>query len=119
MLRFIVQFLVTALAVWLTGQLGIGVTVSGAGGATVAVVSIAIVNTLVRPILSLLTLPLQFLTLGLFTLVLNALMFMLADWVAGFLGGGFAVSGFWAAFFGAIITSIISTVLSVMIPDDR
>lgn len=117
--RFIVQFILNAVAVWLTAQLIPGVTVSGAGGAVIAVVAIAVVNTLIRPIFSLLTLPLQFLTLGLFTLVLNGLMFWLASWIAGFLGGGFSVAGFLPAFIGAIVTSIISTVLSVLVPKDR
>lgn len=117
MTRILVRFAINALAIWLVGQLNIGVTVAGADGALLAALLFGVVNSLIRPVLICLTLPLQVLTLGLFTLVVNALMFWLAAWLAGIFGIGFAVSGFWAAFFGAILTSIISTVLSVFVPE--
>lgn len=117
MMRIIVRFLINALAVWLTAYILPGVEVSGAIGAIIAVIAIGLVNAFIRPILSLLTLPLQFLTLGLFTLVLNALMFWLASGVANLFGGGFEVDGFMSAFIGAIVLSIVSTILSMVIPE--
>jgi putative membrane protein len=58
------------------------------------------------------------LTLGLFTLVINALMLLLASWIARTLGIGFQVAGFWPAFWGALIVSIVTVVLSALVPDD-
>ena len=71
-----------------------------------------LINTLIRPILILLTLPVTLLTLGLFIFVINGLLFW---WVGSFLDG-FHVNGFWAGFFGAILYSIISWLLSSLLP---
>ncbi|MCX6021587.1 MAG: phage holin family protein [Chloroflexi bacterium] len=117
MLRFLVRFALNAVAVWLTAQIVPGVTVQGAGGAALAVLIIALVNAFIRPVVSLLTLPLQFITLGLFTLVVNALMFWLAGALGASFGAGFAVSGFWAGFFGAVVMTLISWGLSVLLPE--
>jgi putative membrane protein len=84
------------------------VSVTGLGGAIVAALVLGIVNAVLRPILFLLTLPLQILTLGLFTFVINGLLF----WFVGHLGIGLVVDGFWAAFWGAIVLGIVSFVLS-------
>ncbi len=76
-----------------------------------AAILLAIVNAIVRPIFVLLTLPLTILTLGLFLLVINALLL----WMVSGLVGGFHVNGFWGAFFGSILISIISWLLSRLI----
>ena len=72
---------------------------------------LALVNTLIRPVLVLLTLPITLLTLGLFTLVINGLLFWL---VASFVHG-FAVAGFWSAFLGALVYSVVSTALTWLV----
>jgi putative membrane protein len=72
---------------------------------------LGIVNAIIRPLFILLTLPLTLVTLGLFLLVINALML----WLVAGLIGGFHVSGFWGAFFGAILISLVSWVLSRVI----
>jgi len=72
---------------------------------------LGIVNAIIRPIFVLLTLPLTILTLGLFLLVINGLML----WLVAGLVGGFQVSGFWGAFFGSILISLVSWILSRMI----
>lgn len=72
-----------------------------------------IVNALVRPVLQLLTCPLILLTLGLFTFVLNALLLLLAVGLGHSMGLGFSVAGFGAAFWGALVISMVSVVLSV------
>jgi putative membrane protein len=72
---------------------------------------LGIVNVFIRPIFVLLTLPLTLVTLGLFLLVINALML----WLVAGLVGGFHVSGFWGAFFGSILISLISWVFSRII----
>jgi putative membrane protein len=74
-------------------------------------------NALVRPILKLLTCPLILLTLGLFTFVINAIVLWLTSGISGSLGLGFHVSGFWAAFLGALVVTVVSVLLSVILRD--
>jgi len=80
--------------------------------AVVAALVLGLVNTLIRPLLILLTLPATLLTLGLFIFVINGLLFW---WVSSFIDG-FHVTGFWAAFFGAMVFSVISWLLSALVP---
>jgi putative membrane protein len=68
---------------------------------------------------TLLTCPLIILTLGLFTLVVNAGMLLLASWLAGLIGIGFRVDGFWPALWGGLIVSIVSAVLTMLLKDER
>ncbi len=77
-----------------------------------------LINALLRPLLTLLTCPLIILTLGLFTLVLNTVLFYLAGAVGTYFGVGFTVDGFWAAFLGALVTSLVSVVLSLILKDE-
>lgn len=77
-----------------------------------------LLNALVRPILKLLTCPLILLTLGLFILIINAAMLGLAAAMAETLGINFRVAGFWSAFFGAIVISIVSAALNLLIGND-
>ena len=104
----IVKLLLNGLAVFLAAQLVPGIEVKGFGTALLAALILGIVNTFIRPVLVFFTLPISFLTLGLFILVINALLF----WLVGALVSGFEISGFLSAFFGAIIVSIISWVLN-------
>lgn len=127
-MRIVVQIvataLATALATWLIG----GITVTGDSDQSkiltligVAVI-IGIVNVVVRPIVTILSGCIVVLTLGLFLLVINALMLLLSSWVAGKLGLGFDVDGFWPALWGSIIISIVSgAIYGVLRPhkDDR
>jgi len=78
-----------------------------------------LLNALVRPLLMLLSCPMLILTLGLFTLVINALVLLLTSALSGSLGLGFHVAGFWAAFLGALVVSIVSVLVSVLLPDPR
>lgn len=78
-----------------------------------------VVNFLVKPLVKLLTLPLFVLTLGLFTLVVNALMLMLTSWLAERMALGFHVEGFWTAVLGGLIISVVSWALNVVLPDGR
>ncbi len=70
-----------------------------------------VLNASIRPVLKLLSLPVIILTLGLFIFVINALMLMMTGWVSGVLNLGFYVAGFWDAFFGGLIVSVVSLVL--------
>lgn len=77
-----------------------------------------LVNTLIRPIVNLLALPLHILTLGLFTLVVNAGMFALAGWIGTNFGVGFTVSGFWPALLGGLIVSLVSMALGLIFKEE-
>ena len=101
----ILRWIVSAIAIGITAYLLPGVTVTPVG-ALVLVVVLAIINALIRPLISLIALPLTILTLGLFSLVINALMVMLAAYVVP----GFHVSGFWSALLFAIILSLVNAV---------
>lgn len=73
-----------------------------------------LVNSLLRPLLTILTCPLIVLTLGIFTLVINALMLMVTGWLSTSWRLGFAVSGFWPAFWGGLVIGIVSLMLSLL-----
>ena len=76
-----------------------------------------VVNATIRPVAKILTFPLIILTLGLFALVVNGLMLWLTSTLSAALGLGFHVDGFWAAFWGALVVSIVSTILSMFVTD--
>jgi len=99
------------LAILVAAYLIDGIEVRGFGSALFAAALLGILNAFFRPILIILTLPITILTLGLFTFVINALLLMMASGVIG----GLEVHGFWAAFFGSLIISLISWLLSSFI----
>ncbi|EHM03260.1 hypothetical protein HMPREF9946_00222 [Acetobacteraceae bacterium AT-5844] len=101
---FIIRTLITAFAFWVASALIEGISFSGPVNMIIAAIVFGLVNALIRPVLALLTLPLTVITLGLFTLVVNAAMFALT---AGLMPG-MRVSGFWAAFFGAVVVAVVS-----------
>jgi putative membrane protein len=110
-MRMIVVLLLNALAVFLTGRIVPGVSVTSYGAAIVAALLLAIANTLLRPILIVLTLPITLVTLGLFILVINAFVFMLALNVVK----GVEVEGFGAAFLGWLVYSILSFLIQAIV----
>jgi putative membrane protein len=113
MLGIIIRWLLTAVAIWLTATIFPNwITISNAGAALVAALMLGLVNAIVRPIVTLMTLPVTFLTLGLFLLVINAAMLGLA---ALFAGKGFEVHGFWGALFASIVISLFSLVLNMLV----
>jgi putative membrane protein len=106
-MRLIIRWLLLAAALLLVTHLYRGVTVSSFGDAMLAALVIGLFNTLVRPLLVLLTLPVTLLTLGMFLFVINALMF----WWAASVLDGFSVTGFGAALLGSLIYSLCSMVI--------
>ena len=104
MVGFIMRAAIAALGLWVAGQLFDGLHFSSPAKLAVAAILLGIVNAFVRPLAFILTLPITVLTLGLFILVINALLF----WFVASFVDGFQVSGFWAAFFGAILYSLIT-----------
>ena len=107
---FLIRLVVNALALIAVAYVVPGIHVSGIGGALIAALILGIVNAILRPILIILSLPLELITLGLFTLVINALLF----WLVGALHVGLDVDGFWPAFWGAIVMAIVSWILSLL-----
>ncbi len=122
--RIVATALATALATWLLN----GIMLTGGSDqrklltlVAVAVI-IGVINAVVRPVVTALSGCIVVLTLGLFLLVINALMLLLSSWVAGKLGLGFHVDGFWPALWGSIIISIVSgAIYGALLPrrDDR
>ena len=110
----IVRWLVSALALYLTSLVVRGIEIQGVGALFFAAATIGILNAIVRPILFLLTLPINILTLGLFTLVLNAGMLKLASDIVR----GFEIHGFWAALGGWLLLSIFTFTINLLIGEN-
>ena len=104
-MKLIARLLLTVLALLLVAEYVPGITVDGFKSALVAAVVLGLLNIFIRPIILILTLPINFLTLGLFTFVINAALFL---FVANTIDG-FAVEGFWPALVGSLIVSIAGT----------
>jgi putative membrane protein len=112
----IIRLLINAAALWVATRLVPGISFDGDWRLLMLVALVfGVLNAGVRPILTLLALPLLILTLGLFTFVLNALMLWLTGTISDALGLGFHVAGFWAAFLGALVVSLVSLMLSFFI----
>jgi putative membrane protein len=109
--RLLLVWLINAIALLALPFLLSSITVDSVATALIAALILGLVNTFIRPLLILLTLPATLLTLGLFIFVINGLLF----WFVGSFVQGFHVSGFWSAFFGAILYSIISWALSALL----
>jgi putative membrane protein len=77
-----------------------------------------LLNAVLRPILKLLTCPLIMLTLGFFVLIVNTILFILTGWLGSQFHIGFTVKNFWAAFLGALVTSLVSFLLSLLLKDE-
>ncbi len=120
MRNLVIRWIINAVALAVAANFVAGIQVDG-GWQVLAITALifGLVNALIRPLVTLLTCPLIILTLGLFTLIVNAGMLLLASWLARLLGVGFSVSGFWPAFWGGLIISIVSAVLSVVLKDRR
>ena len=117
-MAFFVRLLVNAAALWVATQIVPGVTFTGTWPALLGVaLTFGVINTLVRPVAWVLTLPLIVVTIGLFLLVLNGLMLWLTSSISSTLGLGFHVDGFGSAFLGALVVSIVSTILTMVVKD--
>ncbi|MBF6211404.1 phage holin family protein [Nocardia puris] len=128
-MQLVLRLIINAVAIWLAAAWVTGIEIlspeeNGNGGKIVVVLVIAavftLVNALVKPIVKLLSLPLIILTLGLFLLVVNALMLWLTAKLTELVDQpdyGLVVDGFWAAVLGGIIISLVNWVLGVLVPD--
>ncbi|MET9493953.1 phage holin family protein [Streptomyces sp. NPDC006552] len=124
MMNFVVKTLANAgalaVAVWLLDKITLTGDSTGKEIGTLIVVALifGLINFFVKPIVKVLTFPLFILTLGLITLVVNALMLLLTSWLADKLDLSFHVDGFWTAVLGGLIISIVSWALNVVLPDN-
>lgn len=109
-----IRFFVTGVAVLLAAQLVDGIHIDGVMAGLAAAVVLALLNALIRPLLYLFSIPFIVLTLGLFMVLINALLLELTAWLVK----GFTIDGFWPAFWGALIISLVSTLLNLLISDE-
>jgi putative membrane protein len=114
-MRLLLTWIINALALLAVPYLMSSITVDSIGTALIAALVLGLINTLIRPVLVLLTLPVTFLTLGLFIFVINGLLF----WAAAEMIGGFQVAGFWSAVGGAILYSVVSWILSSLLLNNK
>ena len=110
-MKLLLAWIINTVSLIAVAYLVPSISVSGFGAALVAALVLGLVNTFIRPILVLLTLPVTIVTLGLFIFVINGLLF----WFVGSFIEGFVVAGFWAGVFGAIVYSLISWLLSALL----
>ena len=122
-LASLVRVVVVAFALWIATLVvpGLGVTAGTPATRIGTLVGVAlifgVVNAVVKPVVKVLGCAFYVLTLGLFALVVNALLFLLVGWLADAVGLPFTVDGFAAAFFGAIVVGVVAFLLHVVIPD--
>ncbi|MBL87612.1 MAG: hypothetical protein CMO82_13250 [Winogradskyella sp.] len=114
-MNLLIRLLINALAVFIIAHLLGGVEVNGYVGAIIVALVLAILNLFVKPILIIFTLPVTILTLGLFLLVINALIILLADKLID----GFGVNGFWTALIFSILLSILQSILHTIFKEPK
>lgn len=107
----ILKWIVNALAIVITAHLLPGVRLAGFGAALITALVLGLINTFIKPVLILLTLPLNILTLGLLTFVINAFVIMLT----ASLVSGFTIGGFWWALLFSLVLSLVSYILNVIV----
>lgn len=120
---FLIRIAVTAVALWIATWLVTGISVTGSSALVNALTLIAVaiifglVNAILKPIIKIFGCLFYIVTLGLISFVVNALLFLLVDWLAQLLRLPFHVDGFWPAFWGAIIVGVVSWLINLAIPD--
>ena len=125
MLRFVVKTLINAAAIWVATAVVTGITLTSGDWQhkTLTIILVAllfgVVNFVIKPIVKLFSLPLFFLTLGLITFVINALMLWLTSWASGELKLDFHVNGFVAALLGSLIISVVAWALHLVFRDEN
>jgi putative membrane protein len=114
-LRFLIFWGVNTLSLWVADNLFDGIAFETLQSLFIAGLVLGIVNTFIKPIILILTLPISIVTLGIFVLVINALMLLLVAWLVP----GFIVSGFWAGFFVALFVSVFSFLVNSLIGNNK
>lgn len=118
MFRLLLRWIVNAIALWAAIEIVPGIHHDGTGASLLAIALIfGLVNALVRPLLMFLTCPLIVLTMGLFILIINTIMLALTEWLSGIFNLGLTIDGFWPTFLGALVISVVSAVINLLIKD--
>jgi putative membrane protein len=121
----LIRVVINAIALWITALVVPGIDVGGsnAGNTALTVLVVAVifgvVNAILKPIIKVVGCVFYILTLGLIALVVNALLFLLTDWIGQQFDLPFTIDGFWPAFWGAIVLAVVSWVLSFVVPEPR
>ncbi len=117
--RILLRLLINAIALWVAVQIVPGIHADKPLTIIIVALIFGVINAILRPIVAFFTCPMILVTLGLFIFVINAVMLWATAWIAGRLDLGFAIEGgFWPAFWGALVISAVSLVLSLVIKDD-
>ncbi len=116
--RALVRLVANTVAILVAAKVINGIQLDDWKGAVLAGAIFGLVNTFIKPIVKGLTCPLYLLTMGLFALVVNALMLALTSWIAQLLDAGFKVDGFGADFIGAIVIGLIAWLVALVLPDE-
>lgn len=119
MTKFILRWIINAVAVYLAVLIVPGIAYQGNWlGLLWLALILGLLNAFIRPVLKLLTCPLIILTLGLFTLVINTFMFWLSSVIGQSFGIGITIDGFWPAFWGGVVISVVSIILSLVLREE-
>ena len=110
----IIRFVITGVAVFLASHIIPGIRVDTVGAGIAAALVLALLNAIVRPVLYVLAIPFIVLTLGVFVIIINAVLLQFTDWLID----GFEVLGFWAGFWGALVISIVSSILNLVVSEE-
>ena len=117
-MRLLIRWAVNAIALWAAIQLVPGIQHDGTAVSLLALARIfGLVNARVRPLIVLLTCPLIVLTMGLFILIINTVMLALTEWLSGAFNLGLTIDGFWSTFLGAVVISLVSAVINLLVKD--
>lgn len=118
--KFLLRWLANGVALYVAARIVPGIDLGSNVGVVLGVALVfGLVNALIRPLLSFLSCPLIILTLGLFTLVINAVMLLLTSALSRAVGLAFVVEGFWPAFWGGLVISLVSLVMTLILHEDR
>ena len=119
-MQFLLRLLINAVALWVASHFVVGIAFQSSLTSLFLVALVfGVLNASIRPLLKLLTFPLLILTLGLFTFVINAVMLLLTGWISDRLHLGLHVGGFWPAFWGALVISVVNVIMALFIRSPR
>jgi putative membrane protein len=120
MQRILLRLLINGIALWVAVQVVPGIHAENPLTILIVALIFGVVNAVIRPLVKFFTCPMIILTLGLFIFVINALMLWFTAWVAGTLHLGFWIEGgFWPAFWGALVVSVVSLAISLLIKEEK
>jgi putative membrane protein len=117
--RILLRLLINAIALWAAIEIVPGISADSPLTILIVALVFGVVNALIKPLVAFFTCPMIILTLGLFIFVINAVMLWLTAWLAGQFDLGFEVAGFWPAFWGALVISLVSFGISLLIKDEK